>query len=84
MHTFVKVFLELFFIDLFRVFIKYIPYSSTSRGIVTLCNLHLILTFNFFNLICCEGYRHGYLYDIIRSDVLPRGAVLLLQPVCLN
>ena len=59
MHTFVKVFLELFFIDLFRVFIKYIPYSSTSRGIVTLCNLHLILTFNFFNLICCEGYRHG-------------------------
>jgi hypothetical protein len=24
------------------------------------------------------------LYDIIRSDVLPRGAVLLLQPVCVN
>jgi hypothetical protein len=54
MHTFVKVFLELFFIDLFRVFIKYIPYLSTSRGIVTLCNLHFILTFNFFNLIFCD------------------------------
>ena len=24
------------------------------------------------------------LYDIMRSDVLPRGAVLLLQPVCVN
>jgi hypothetical protein len=24
------------------------------------------------------------LYDIMRSDVLPQGAVLLLQPVCVN
>jgi len=24
------------------------------------------------------------LFDIIRSDVLPRGAVLLLQPGCVN
>jgi hypothetical protein len=24
------------------------------------------------------------LYDILRSDVLPRGAVLLLQRVCVN
>jgi hypothetical protein len=27
---------------------------------------------------------HTNLYDIRRSDVLPWGAVLLLQPVCVN